>query len=167
MAFAASVFAISPDGGSYPVFVKLVGNLYFKMLKKLGITTDPVADLLTRIRNTSCKRAPSVRLPYSKLKEKIARLLEEEGYLGPVKKEIDLSRVAHLQIGLRYHDDKPLIQGLKRVSKPGRRIYASARQLPWVLSGHGLAIVSTSRGLMTDQEARKRKLGGEVLFFVW
>jgi len=133
---------------------------------KMATTSDPIADLLSRIRNALMRRAASTSVPYSRLKEKILLLLKKEGYIQEVQKE-EVKQGFCLTVTLRYYEGEPVIQGLKGVSKPGRRFYSPAKNLPHVLSGHGMAVVSTSQGLMTDHEARKRKLGGEILFSVW
>lgn len=124
--------------------------------------TDPISDMLTRIRNASMVRKPEVRIPYSKLKLAIAKILAEEGYVSSVEKT-GTGPLAELRVVLKYEADEPTIRSVKRVSKPGQRSYAGYSELPLVLSDHGIAIVSTSQGVMTNKEARKRKLGGEVL----
>ncbi len=124
--------------------------------------TDPISDMLTRIRNASAVKKPEVVLPYSNMKYSIAKILEREGYLGKVEKDTD-EKFAVLRIELKYQDATPVIAKLSRVSKPGRRVYAKHNELPNVLSGMGMAIVSTPNGLMTNKEARKRHLGGEVI----
>ena len=124
--------------------------------------TDPISDMLTRIRNASAVKKPEVVLPYSNMKYSIAKILEREGYLGKVAKDTD-EKFAVLRIELKYKDAAPAIAKLNRVSKPGRRVYAKYNELPHVLSGMGMAIVSTPNGLMTNKEARKRHLGGEVI----
>ena len=123
--------------------------------------TDPISDMLTRIRNASLVRKTEVRLPYSNVKLAIAKILRSEGYVGAVEK-IDQDHGV-LRIALKYEDREPAIRNLRRVSKPGRRVYSAYDTLPRVLSDQGIAIVSTSQGIMTNKEARKRKLGGEVL----
>jgi len=124
--------------------------------------TDTISDMLTRIRNGLAVNKSEVVVPHSKMKYSIAKILEKEGYVGEVKQD---TRRKHpvIRIGLRYEDGTPGIQKLERVSKPGRRIYSKADELPYVLSGLGIAIISTSNGLMTNKEARKRRLGGEVI----
>jgi small subunit ribosomal protein S8 len=128
---------------------------------------DPVADALTRIRNAIRARHDNVVLPKSKLIVQLVRILEREGFLGEVKELAD--KVApQLQVQLRYTDRQTsVITDLKRVSKPGLRIYAKADKLPRVWSGLGIAVISTSRGIMTDRDARKAGIGGEVLCYVW
>lgn len=123
--------------------------------------TDPIADMLSRIRNASAARKKEVRMPASKLKLWIANILLAEGYLTSVEQLPEQFGV--LRLGLKYEDGEPAIQDVRRVSKPGRRVYMAASDLPYVHSGLGVAIVSTSAGVMTNKEARRRKLGGEVL----
>ena len=129
--------------------------------------TDPIADMLTRIRNGLQASHEMVDIPNSKLKLNIAKVLKEEGYIKNYKIVSD-GRHRLIRIYLRY-DDKgsPIIDGLKRVSKPSRRIYKGAEEIPQVLDGYGIHIVSTSKGLMTDKEARKAGMGGELLCSVW
>ena len=124
--------------------------------------TDPISDMLTRIRNASAVKKPDVVLPYSNMKYSIAKILEKEGYLGQVEK-VTTGRFTELKVALKYKDSKPAISKVDRVSKPGRRVYAKHTDLPRVLSDMGIAIVSTPNGLMTNKEARKRHLGGEVI----
>ncbi len=126
--------------------------------------TDPIADMLTRIRNALLMRKSGVLVPYSILKFRIAGLLAEEGFISAVDKTDDPRT---MRITLRYSNSKPAIQSIQRVSKPGRRVYAGAKELPRVRQDFGIAIVSTSAGILTNKEARKRKLGGEVLCEVY
>jgi small subunit ribosomal protein S8 len=129
--------------------------------------TDPIADMLIRIKNALMARHKSVIVPASKIKLEIARILKEEGYIEDFK-YIKEEPQAKIEITLKYDENKrPVIAGVKRVSKPGRRIYRGYRDLPKVLDGFGIAIISTSQGIMTDHEARKRKIGGEVLCEIW
>jgi small subunit ribosomal protein S8 len=131
--------------------------------------TDPIADMLTRIRNANSAQFETVRMPGSKLKEALAAILQREGYIEgyEVVKDQDRPR-STLEITMKYAPDRSrTIAGIQRVSKPGLRIYARADRIPRVLGGIGVAIVSTSHGLMTDREARRRHLGGEVLCYVW
>ena len=129
--------------------------------------TDPIADMLTRIRNANSSKHESVNVPASKLKIEIARILNEEGYINGYE-VIDDGLQGIIKITLKYAANKQkVITGLKRVSKPGLRVYASKDELPRVLRGLGIAIISTSKGIMTDKEARKANVGGEVLAFVW
>ena len=129
--------------------------------------TDPVADMLTRIRNASSAKHETVDVPASNLKKAIAQILLEEGYIKSYSL-VDNGNQGVIHITLKYMAKKaPVISGLKRVSKPGLRIYAGAEELPKVLKGLGIAIVSTSKGVMTDKKARELHIGGEVLAFVW
>ncbi|NLZ70819.1 MAG: 30S ribosomal protein S8 [Clostridiaceae bacterium] len=128
--------------------------------------TDAIADMLTRIRNASAKRKPSVDIPASGMKMSIAKILLDEGYIGRVEK-IEDDKQGVIRITLRYQGNKPVITGLKRISKPGLRVYAGSKDLPEVLGGLGIALMSTSLGVMTGREAKQRNVGGEVLAFVW
>ncbi len=129
--------------------------------------TDPIADMLTRIRNANASKHESVSVPASKIKVEIARILLDEGYISGYE-VIEDNKQGMINITLKYGANKQkVITGLKRVSKPGLRIYAGKEDLPRVLKGLGIAIISTSQGLMTDKEARKLNIGGEVLAFVW
>ena len=129
--------------------------------------TDPIADLLTRIRNASTAKHPSVDIPASNLKKAICQILVDEGYIKGMQ-VIEDDKQGTIRVALKYTaNDQPVIAGLKRVSKPGLRIYAGADELPKVLKGLGIAIVSTSKGVMTDKMARENHIGGEVLAFVW
>jgi len=129
--------------------------------------TDPIADMLIRIKNALMARHKKVIIPASKIKLEIARILKEEGYIEDYQ-YIDEKPQGKIEIVLKYDENKrPVIAGVRRVSKPGRRIYMGYRKLPKVLDGLGIAIVSTSQGIMTDYEARKRKIGGEVLCEIW
>lgn len=127
--------------------------------------SDPIADFLTRIRNGSKALLPTVQVPHSRLKENIARLLVREGYAAGVSVEGD--RVKKLKLRLKYQGRRGVITGLRRVSRPGLRQYAGARELPRVLNGLGVAIVSTPEGVMTSAEARRKNLGGEIICYVW
>ncbi len=130
------------------------------------ITTDPIADMLTRMRNALTVKHNTVDVPTSKMKVAIAELLKNEGYINDYKVSEGTKSV--ITIDLKYgQNNQKVINGLKRISKPGLRIYASYEDLPRVLNGLGIAIVSTSKGLMTDKQARKENIGGEVLAFVW
>ena len=131
--------------------------------------TDPIADMLTRIRNATMVQHRQVVMPSSKMHEAIARILKEEGFVGDYD-VIQAKPQPILRISLKYTQTKrpeSVITGLKRVSGPGRRVYAGRRDLPWVRSGLGVAIVSTSKGVMTAQQARSQSIGGEVLCYVW
>ena len=129
--------------------------------------SDPIADMLTRVRNASRARHTEVVVPASRTKREIARILKDEGFIAEIAEEqAGPSKV--LRLTLRYVDGKvPVVSGLKRVSKPGLRVYASKTEIPRVLGGLGIVIVSTSHGIMTGAEARKAQLGGEVLAYVW
>ena len=131
------------------------------------MVTDPIADMLTRIRNANQMRYKEVEVPASKMKIEIARILKEEGFINDYKvKKSEVQSI--LVLSLKYSEKKErVITGLKRISKPGLRVYAKAEELPRVLNGLGIAIVSTSKGVMTDKQARRESLGGEVLAFVW
>jgi len=128
--------------------------------------SDPIADMLTRIRNAGKQKHQSVDVPYSKVKNEIAKILLNEGYVSNVEVAENGSHKT-LRIELKYDSNKPVIQGLKRISKPGLRMYAEASELPRVLNGLGIAIISTSKGIVTDKEARKLNVGGEVMAYVW
>ena len=129
--------------------------------------TDPIADMLTRIRNANQMRYVEVEVPASNIKVEIARILKEEGFISNYKiKKGDVQNT--IVLNLKYGQNKErVITGLKRISKPGLRVYAKADELPKVLNGLGIAVVSTSKGLMTDKDARKQQLGGEVLAYIW
>ena len=131
--------------------------------------TDPVADMLTRIRNANIVYLETVDMPLSKMRLEVARILKEEGYIRNYKILNDpKQKMAILKITMNYGPAKErVIQGLRRISKPGRRIYVGKEDLPKVMGGLGIAMISTSAGLMTDADARKRGLGGEVVCFVW
>ena len=129
--------------------------------------TDVVADMLTRIRNANPAKHETFELPASNLKKAIAKILLDEGYIKAYEVTDD-NKQGVITITLKYGENKQrIIQGLRRVSKPGLRIYASSQELPKVKNGLGVAIISTSKGIMTDKEARKQNVGGEVLAFVW
>ena len=129
--------------------------------------TDPIADMLTRIRNALVQKHDVVSMPVSKEKKAIAKILKEEGFITDYAIEGD-GQFKELTITLKYTEDKQrVISGLRRISKPGLRVYAHADELPRVLNGLGIAIISTSNGVMTDREARKQHVGGEVLAYVW
>lgn len=124
--------------------------------------TDPIADMLTRFRNAAAIKKPDVVLPHSKMKYDIAKILQREGFVGGVER-IEAKPAPQLKISLKYDNEGPAFRHIKRVSKPGRRVYAGKSDLPRVLNNLGIAIVSTSAGMMTNKEARKRGLGGEVV----
>ena len=131
------------------------------------MNTDPIADMLTRIRNANMVALPDVELPSSKLKVALAKLLKEEGYISDYSEKVD-GVFKTLTITLKYDENnKPVITNLKRVSRPGLRSYSKSKDMPQVYGGLGIAVVSTSKGLLTDRKARKENLGGEVLCYVW
>jgi small subunit ribosomal protein S8 len=131
--------------------------------------TDPIADMLTRIRNASAARHRELSLPSSRVKREIARILADEGFIDSYETRRDPEAVQdHLVLRLKYVEGKtPVVTGLKRISKPGLRVYARKTEIPRVLGGLGVAILSTSHGIMTGSDARKQNLGGEVLCYVW
>ena len=130
-------------------------------------TTDPIADMLTRIRNANSSKHKTVDVPASNMKKEIARILFEEGYIKAFE-EIKDDAQGVIRITLKYNEKgAKVIDGLKRISKPGLRVYASKDELPQVLNGLGIALISTSKGIKTDKEARKEGLGGEVLAYIW
>ena len=128
--------------------------------------TDTIADMLTRIRNANQMRYKEVEVPASKMKNEIARILKSEGFIVDYKvKKNNIQDI--LVLSLKYVDKERVITGLKRISKPGLRVYVKAEEVPSVLNGLGIAIISTSQGVMTDKEARSNSLGGEVLAYIW
>ena len=131
--------------------------------------TDPISDMLTRLRNANTAMHETVRMPSSKLKEALAHVLEREGYIDGFRVVEDTGRPgAVLEIRMKYTPERErTISGLRRISKPGLRVYTKADRLPRVLGGLGVAVLSTSNGLMTDREARQRRVGGEILCYVW
>ncbi|MCX7908574.1 MAG: 30S ribosomal protein S8 [Ignavibacteria bacterium] len=128
--------------------------------------TDVIADFLTRIRNAGQARHKEVDVPFSKLKWAICEILKDQGYIEGFEK-IENNVQGTIRIKLKYYNREPVIRDLKRISKPGRRIYVNVREIPRVKNGLGVAILSTSRGIMTDKMARKLNIGGELLFTVW
>mgnify|MGYP003310094633 FL=1 len=130
------------------------------------MVNDSIADMLTRIRNAQTAKHETVTVETSIMKKSIAQILLDEGYISAFE-EVDAGKNKNLVISLKYVNKSKVITGLKRISKPGRRIYAGAQDLPKVLGGLGIVIVSTSKGVMTDREARKLGIGGEVLAYVW
>ena len=128
--------------------------------------TDPIADMLTRIRNANLAKHNTVKIPFSKIKESLANILKSEGYINnfEVKEE---GTKKDIIVSLKFMDGEAVIKGLKRISKPGRRVYTSVESLPKVLGWLGIAIVSTPNGVITDKECRKHSVGGEVLCYVW
>ena len=141
--------------------------MYPQTEKEKRMNTDPIADMLTRIRNANIVSHPSVELPSSKLKVALAKLLKSEGFINDYSERVE-GNFKYLTIELKYDEaNKPVITNLKRVSKPGLRNYCKAKNLPQVMGGLGIAIVSTSKGLLTDRKARKENLGGEILCYVY
>ena len=131
------------------------------------MVTDTIADMLTRIRNANSAKHETVDIPASNMKKAIAQILLDEGYIASYK-VIDDEKQGVIRVTLKYGENKTqVITGLRRVSKPGLRIYSNVEDMPKVMKGLGIAIVSTSKGIMTDREARKQNVGGEVLAFVW
>jgi small subunit ribosomal protein S8 len=129
--------------------------------------TDPIADMLTRVRNASRALLPATQVPYSKMKESIAAILKKEGYIIDYQIEGAGTTKKLIKVQMKYEGRKPVIAGLRRVSSPGLRRYTGAREIPRVRRGLGTAIVSTSEGLMTGAQARRKNLGGELLCYVW
>ena len=130
------------------------------------MVTDPIADMLTRIRNANQMRYKEVEVPSSKIKVEIAKILKKEGFIADYKvKKNNIQDI--LVLSLKYDGKERVITGLKRISKPGLRVYVKADEVPQVLNGLGIAIISTSKGMMTDKEARKGSLGGEVVAYIW
>lgn len=128
--------------------------------------TDPIADFLTRIRNAVAAHHKVVEIPASRMKASLAEILKDQGFIGDFER-VEEGPQGFLRLNLRYVGGQPSVLGMQRVSRPGLRRYASAQELPRVKNGLGIAIISTSQGLMTDKEARRRKVGGEVLCYVW
>ena len=128
--------------------------------------TDPIADMLTRIRNANAVMHAKVDVPHSTLKERLSEILKEEGYIANYKVVTDGNKKS-IRVYLKYDGKDRVIKGIKRISKPGRRVYSSVEDMPRVLSGLGIAIVSTSKGIVTDRVARRENVGGEILAFVW
>ena len=128
--------------------------------------TDPIADMLTRIRNAVRAKHTTVDVPYSKVKNEIAKILLDEGFVADIE-TVENGVNKNIRITLKYKDSKSVIQGLKRISKPGLRIYAEKEELPRVLNGLGIAIISTSKGIVTDKVARRENVGGEVMAYIW
>ena len=132
----------------------------------MAVVTDTIADMLTRIRNANGMRYEEVRVPSSNIKKEIARILKEEGFIKDYKIVSDDAQ-GTIVLTLKYNKKDRVITGLKRISKPGLRVYAKNDEIPKVLNGLGIAIISTSKGIMTDKEARKENIGGEVLAYIW
>jgi small subunit ribosomal protein S8 len=127
--------------------------------------SDPISDMLTRIRNAGKALLPAVELPHSRMKESVAKILKSEGYVADVA--VEGSKIKKLKIHLKYQGKKGVIESLKRVSRPGLRRYVGSTEIPRVLNGMGISIVSTSEGVMTGTQAKKKNLGGELLCYVW
>lgn len=128
--------------------------------------TDPIADMLTRIRNANSAKHESVEIPSSKMKQDIAQILLDEGFIKGYNVTED-DKQGILTIDLKYKDNQRVISGIKRISKPGRKIYVRSKEVPSVLGGLGIAIISTSQGIVTDKKARANNIGGEVICYVW
>lgn len=128
--------------------------------------TDPIADMLTRIRNGNMKKHESVEVPASNMKKSLAQILLDEGYIKGFN-VVEDNMQGMITIDLKYVDDQRVISGLKRISKPGRRVYVRANEVPRVLDGLGIAVLSTSHGVLTDKQAREEGVGGEVLCYIW
>ena len=128
--------------------------------------TDPIADMLTRIRNGNMKKHESVEVPASNMKKNLAQILLDEGYIKGFT-VVEDNKQGMITIDLKYVDDQRVISGLKRISKPGRRVYVRANEGPRVLDGLGMAILSTSHGVLTDKQAREQGVGGEVICYIW
>lgn len=129
--------------------------------------TDPISDMLTRIRNATAVHKDTVSVPYSKMKHSLAEVLSKEGFIGAVTVQGSTAPTKTIEIALKYVGDEPVIIGIKRVSKPGQRIYAPVDDIPRANGGMGITILSTPKGIMSDREARKQKAGGEVLCQIW
>jgi small subunit ribosomal protein S8 len=130
--------------------------------------TDPIADMLTRIRNAVQVRHEAVEVPASRMKHSLLKLMSDEGFITSFKSLDDEAVDKKIEVQLRYYEDKtPVIQGLKRVSKPGLRVYVGKNEVPRYFGGIGVAFMSTSKGVMTGQQARRQGVGGELLFYVW
>ncbi len=132
----------------------------------MAVVTDTIADMLTRIRNANQMRYEEVRVPSSNIKSEIARILKEEGFIEDYKIE-DENTQGTIVLTLKYKNKERVITGLRRISKPGLRVYCKSDEIPKVLNGLGIAIISTSKGIMTDKQARKENIGGEVLAYIW
>ena len=127
--------------------------------------TDPISDMLTRIRNAGRALLPMVEMPHSRMKESLANILKKEGYVADVA--VDGKTIKKLKIQLKYQGKKSVIEGLRRISKPGLRRYVGATEIPRVLGGLGVSVISTPEGVMTGTQARKKNLGGELLCYIW
>jgi small subunit ribosomal protein S8 len=130
------------------------------------VMTDPIADMLTRIRNANIVRSKLVEIPSSKIKSELARILKEEGYIDDFE-VVETSNQGTIRVHMKYMGKDRVISGLKRISRPGLRVYAGKDEIPRVLGGLGVAVLSTSQGIMTDKSARSTGIGGEVLCYIW
>ncbi len=130
------------------------------------VMTDPIADMLTRIRNATIVKDKAVEIPSSKIKKELARILKEEGYIQDYE-TIENDKQGVIRVYLKYSGRENVISGLKRISKPGLRVYAQKEEIPKVLGGLGTAVLSTSQGVMTDRKARQAGIGGEVICYIW
>ncbi len=130
------------------------------------VMTDPIADMLTRIRNANQMKKESVDIPASRLKQQILELLRNEGYIDGIM-HIKARPANKIRVTLKYNQNDRVVKGLKRISKPGLRVYANKGEIPKVLNGLGIAVISTSKGILTDREARKQNVGGEIIAYVW
>lgn len=133
----------------------------------MSTLTDPISDFLTRIRNGSAARLASIEIPYSKLKKNMAQMLLEEGYIAALDVESKDRPFSVLKLALKYHNKEPVIKNIGRVSRPGLRVYVAANKIPHVLSGLGICLLSTSKGVMTGRAAKKSGIGGELLATIW
>ncbi len=130
------------------------------------VMTDPIADMLTRIRNATTARDKTVEIPFSKVKQELAKIFKEEGYILD-QEFVDNGKQGTIRVHLKYVGKENAISGLKRISKPGLRVYAQKDEIPKVLGGLGIAVLSTSKGIMTDRKARTEGVGGEVICYLW
>jgi len=137
------------------------------MAKRTNVVTDPIADMLTRIRNAISARHDGTQIPHSKIKMEIAKILVAEGFIKSAVQIKDDDGFPVIKVEFKNDQGIRVIQGLRRISKPGLRVYSNVAELPRVLNGLGIAVISTSKGIMTDKQAREKKLGGEVLAYIW
>jgi small subunit ribosomal protein S8 len=167
MVYAVSVSGCLHTGARFRVFARQAGKQQLKEVDGMQIT-DTIADMLTRIRNANSAKHNSVDIPASNMKKAIAQILVDEGYVKSYQ-TINDDKQGIIRIFLKYQgpNKTPVLQGLRRVSKPGLRIYTKCEDMPKVMRGIGTAIISTSKGVMTDKQARRENVGGEVLAFVW
>jgi small subunit ribosomal protein S8 len=164
-ASAASVSVSSRLKARFPVFARQVGKTINKRVQKMS-KTDPIADYLTRIRNAAKAKHRRVDIPSSNLKKAISKILLAKSFVAGFT-VLEDKKQNILRINLKYHNGKPVITGLRRISKPGIRMYRGSNELPRVLGGLGVAIISTSKGVMTDAQAKKDNVGGEILAYIW